>query len=422
MADRIDKFFKNKISREEIPFDEELWMQASAELDARKRKRRLIFWILPIGLGLAGILFWNFNNKEIHPRKNAVEANEVAGNLNDSKEIKNPNSEPQIHNQEKSFTQSSSKNTQTNKTNTEKRPSQKPINPNENKAVTIAIDEELPERNVIDKKEFTKFIQTEDPLKIESTINPEETDALELNSAPISFTNLKELPFRVFEINSLILQEEESASEELPIIPLPPFRGLDFSVIVSSVYGFGESANSFYAYQAGFTFEKYLSKKWSLGLGLSYHFRNGNFGQLNQSTQKTYGFGSESNLQRLNLTGIHAVELPIFVSYHWKNNHVNAGFLTRRTLGFSGEKEVQSSSDNLPFTRVAASNGKINDSMLQPGFEYGFSLQYGYQWRQFRFGMLGNSLLNPFSWTDSDGFVRNTAPYSLGVYAQYRLK
>ncbi|MEZ4949939.1 MAG: hypothetical protein R2784_11210 [Saprospiraceae bacterium] len=32
------------------------------------------------------------------------------------------------------------------------------------------------------------------------------------------------------------------------------------------------------------------------------------------------------------------------------------------------------------------------------------------------------SMLNPFSWTDSEGMVRNTAPYSLGLFAQYRIK
>ena len=218
------------------------------------------------------------------------------------------------------------------------------------------------------------------------------------------------------------MPEEKTGTDELPIIPLPAFRGIALSGTVGSAYGFGEGANSFYAYQAGFSFEKYLSKIWSLVIGLSYHLRNGKFGQLDQSSQKSYGFGSETNIQTLNLTGIHSIELPLFISYHWKRNHVNAGLTTRRILGFSGKKGISASNDNLPLSRIASSIGEIKNSMLQPGFEYGLFLQYGYQWRQLSFGITGKSMLNPFSWTDSEGMVRNTAPYSLGLFAQYRIK
>ncbi|MEZ4949941.1 MAG: hypothetical protein R2784_11220 [Saprospiraceae bacterium] len=87
MADRMNKFFKNKISREEIPFDEELWMQASAGLDARKRQRRPDFLDPSNWSWIGGDIILEFTVLIIQNGNDSIESNEVARNQIESDDI-----------------------------------------------------------------------------------------------------------------------------------------------------------------------------------------------------------------------------------------------------------------------------------------------------------------------------------------------
>ncbi len=362
MRNRLDSFFKNKLDSQEFPFDEAAWETISGELDKKDKdnKRPFYFWWTSGVVALLAISFSSFYLFDLEQ----VSVNEISQTQQEESEAP---AEDAI--------QSVSKEVPINSVSTI---------PIEEEIVSVPISIHSKNSIAIGEREMENIIVEFDtknsnfiPVEIvEKEITPATSDY----KKPYSLTDLETIEQKLFELNS-------SGTSELPSIsPIKRFsnRPINIGLILKG----GLSSNDFGSniLGTGIFITKHINQRLSLSSGVNYIHLRGEFEPIQNTSQKSYGFGSTTIINELTPNSFGVLEVPLSFGYSKGRNQINLGASANYLVGVFGVKEVFE--NNLALSRINTEKGQITNSEL-PNWNWSFNLCFERNWRNISYGLSG---------------------------------
>ena len=363
MRNRLDSFFKNKLDSQEFPFDESAWETISGELDKKDKDKKRPFYLW-WATGLVAVLAISFSAFFVYDFEK-VSLNEYSNNQ--EKEINSPI----------------------------KKPIQSIVKEIPNKFVsTIPVEQEIvstavlisPSSNVenIGVKEIE--YSTEKSLKKKTDFTKPEikekaiASIVSENKSPKALSDLQGIDAKFIELNI-------SETSEIPSIsPIKRIskRPLKIGLILKG----GLSSNNFDSnvLGGGFFISKQISSRFSLSSGINYIHLSGEFEPIQNTTQKSYSFGSTTITNELTPNSIGILEVPLSLGYTIGKNQINLGASANYLVGVFGVKEVFES--NLALPRISTEKGRILNSEL-PKLNVSLNLSVERNWRNLSYGLAG---------------------------------
>lgn len=433
MADKIDKFFRDKLRKEQVPFDPALWEEAAALLDQKDKKKRLLWWLIPAG-ALVGLLlgfFWFFQQDGGHHLKdsnkeavaNIVRGSDKTGADTSSFSKEEPESTIPKDNAQNSF--------ELGRSNGPTTKSASFSNENLSKAGWEKSNAKSgSETNNINKSNFHLFNDAATESK-DITGTQEE--------GPSQTTFIQEISNgKVFEKESLhtkvpefidflpasFLEKPISAKAPKPAdisIRIPGERGWAAGVELATHGLAGTGGNTFLSPELGGWTGFDFSLNWGIRLGLAYQYISGELDRSETTTRVSYSFGSENSQQQLRVTGAHFLTLPVWVHRNIRDHQLQIGLKPMYLLALTGKKETRYYPNGGSLASVESQTGTIPDARKGFPWNLGILLRYAYPLQRFKVGVSGQYYTRPLLEAADDN-AKPLQPYSLGLFVQYRLK
>ncbi|MCB0662885.1 MAG: PorT family protein [Saprospiraceae bacterium] len=428
MADNLDKYFRDNLGKEQVPFDPTLWEKAAARLDEKDKKRRLIFWWIPVGLGVVLIALYfglpsfekgeNHNgNEEMNLILPVAEGNDVNSSQMKQKEASKIQEE-QVDLQPKKedirqiadFQPQEKGESNANASETKK---QLAVEPTSAAATNINLKAGPLAQSSTDA---TSNIQTVSQNPIEKALAEEEEPVLTNRNLAVP----KQMAFPELTQFEPVLPDEGPTLADIAIF-IPGERGWSYGFSLEGLAQPGNEQQIFYSGGIGAFGAFNFSLEWGVQAGLEYRYLTGKFGSIASTTQLNYGFGSEYSEQELKMTGMHFLEVPVLLNRNYRDHRFSFGVKPSYLLNLSGKKEIRQYPNGGVLAKVEAQSGTLTNVEDFNRWNMGLILKYAYPIKQIQVGISGQYMLHPLVVSDADlePFAKQ---YSFGVFLQYHLK
>ncbi len=462
----LDRFFKDKLDNRQIEFNEAHWQEAEKMLDRQGKKRPAWMWWIALGiLLLLGGTWWGLSRYSVSAKgpentipevadvvleeqstalpSDAVKATQTNENTNDSEltTTGSPLASPELKSERDQShmvkedvdeeviqgVQSISQD-KTIAGNTPAKQSGELANDTSiagNEEPEIGRIEEdgqsaLEEENVAVVDLANEQLVQEQNIENTNTSKAQNTEEQSQNTLNIDEKTTK--PFALLEAISVMnpgfLDVPKSATNfrDPYKIKTPTQLSLGFHAMATLYPSFESGNQRLIGSNLGLDVRFSGRSPWGFRTGLNYRIRGGQFSFTDSLSEVTYGFGRSEKQYTLTPRSVHYLELPLAVSYRFRQHEIQAGGQIGYLSGVKGQLEVPL--EGSPLRRTTEAGWMEKDGFNQLRIDLSLGYHYAIT-RQLKAGLLLH--YTPINWIENTDKLKENGPFTIDVGLRFDL-